>query len=239
MQKMSLRSKIFLFFLERILLQIRKQNRSWDPRKWSNRELSKFSSIFTGPVVNISAWEDRDKEGSFYRNYFSNSEYYCISNKGGARGESGSGYEIKLDLEQPRVGEKWSKRFQVVLNHTVLEHVYDVRAAVENLACMSNDVIITIAPFMQIEHWEEGSYGDYWRFTQHSLEALFSEHGFSPVYVSSNHNPVYPIYFFQIVSRDALRWKREIRGISQDNLFGELLRTHIATRSIGHFSLMK
>ena len=41
------------------------------PRRWSNTELRRFAHLFGGPAVNVSAWQDRDKEGGFYRQYFS------------------------------------------------------------------------------------------------------------------------------------------------------------------------
>ena len=39
------------------------------PRIWSNNELKKFSDLFRGDIVNISAWRDEDKEGKQIRDY--------------------------------------------------------------------------------------------------------------------------------------------------------------------------
>ena len=47
------------------------------PRIWSNRELERYAGLFKGRVVNVSAWEDKDKEGRRYRDYFSNAEAYA------------------------------------------------------------------------------------------------------------------------------------------------------------------
>lgn len=55
-------------------------------RSWSNTELAKFSSLFDGTVINVSAWEDKDKEGRTYKSYFSNCEDYFTSNFGTDQG---------------------------------------------------------------------------------------------------------------------------------------------------------
>ena len=39
-------------------------------RLWSNKELEKFAGLFDGKIINVSAWQDKDKGGSFYKNYF-------------------------------------------------------------------------------------------------------------------------------------------------------------------------
>lgn len=36
-------------------------------RKWSNRVLERLAPAFSGEVVNVSGWDDRDKEGKCYR----------------------------------------------------------------------------------------------------------------------------------------------------------------------------
>ena len=51
------------------------------PRIWSNNELKKFSRFFYGKVLNVSGWQDKDKEGSsYYEKYFFNCKEYYISN---------------------------------------------------------------------------------------------------------------------------------------------------------------
>ena len=39
------------------------------PRIWSNSELAKFSGLFTGDVVNVSGWNDFDKQSNRYKDY--------------------------------------------------------------------------------------------------------------------------------------------------------------------------
>ena len=85
------------------------------PRVWSNRELKKFAHLFEGDVVNVSGWQDKDKEGDEYRNYFTKKRSYTITNyKTEARGFQGRVGEIFLDLEQD-LPEDLKGKFDVVL----------------------------------------------------------------------------------------------------------------------------
>ena len=69
-------------------------------RIWSNRELRKIAKIFTGNAVNVSAWDDRDKEGSYYKNYFKNIDEYFYTNYSGKRGKSNLKNEFDCDLSK-------------------------------------------------------------------------------------------------------------------------------------------
>lgn len=168
-------------------------------RRWSNRELSKFSALLGGDVVNVSGWEDDDKAGSRYRDYFPLATSYSVTNYGGFRG-SASGSDIALDLEKPPP-EELVYAFDVVFNHTVLEHVYDVQAAVATLCALSRDLVIVVVPFVQEQHYTE-SFGDYWRFTPMALDRMFSEHGFTAIHSSWNHHRYAATYIFFIASRN-------------------------------------
>jgi len=66
-----------MIFKRKILFEDRKFR---IPRIWSNSELRKFAHLFTGKVINVSAWKDLDKEGNRYKNYFINASEYWISN---------------------------------------------------------------------------------------------------------------------------------------------------------------
>jgi hypothetical protein len=179
------------------------------PRSWSNRELRLFASQFGGDVIHVSGWEDRDKDGGYYRDYFTNSRSYVISNIGGKRGTSAAS-DIYLDLEQPVPPELIGK-FDVVYNHTTLEHIFDLRGAFSRLCELSRDLVIVVLPFAQVEHWEQGSFLDYWRVTEFALERLFQENAFQALYISSNHNPVHPTYFFAIGTRQPDKWPQIAR----------------------------
>ncbi len=178
-----------------------------NPRRWSNAELRRFAPLLGGDVVNVSGWQDADRQGGRYRDYFTKGCFYAITNYPGARGlADGAVGSIPLDLEAT-LPDSMRAAFDVVFCHTVMEHVFDGRAAFMNLAGMSRDVLILIVPFMQGEHYDSGSYGDYWRFTPMVLGELFSNAQMSLIYLSSNDNPWWPIYLFAVGSRRPERWR--------------------------------
>ena len=174
------------------------------PRLWSNHELARFAAWFPGAVVNVSAWKDEDKEGRHYRDYFTAATSYTLTNyKPEMRGFQGAPGEIFLDLAAP-LAPDLIRSFDVVFNHTTLEHVFDVQAAFRNLCGMSRDVVILVVPFLQPYH---GTYGDYWRFTPLLLQRLFSEAGFTPLYMSFNSHRAAAVYLFAIASAHPERWR--------------------------------
>ena len=142
------------------------------PRLWSNKELRKYSNLFKGHVVNVSAWDDRDKEGGTYFKYFKNAKSYTLTNyETEMRGMTGAEGEIYLDLES-ELDKELINKFDVVFNHTTLEHIYEVKKAMQNLALLTKDILITVVPYKQIEHT---TYGDYWRFTPSGIKKLYEE----------------------------------------------------------------
>ena len=52
----------------------------------SNRPLREYLRTFEGDIINVSGWEDRDKEGGFYRDYFGSRSRYVVSNIRGVTG---------------------------------------------------------------------------------------------------------------------------------------------------------
>ncbi len=185
------------------------------PRVWSNIELKKVSHLFSGKVINVSGWKDEDKENKKYKEYFINVENYFLSNyKSDARGFQGNQKnEIFLDLEKDLDNSLYSK-FDVVFNHTVLEHIFDVNKAFENLCKLSNDIVIVIVPFLQEQHAE---YGDYWRFTPLALKKLFERNKMDLVYINYNDNEDESIYVFAIGSKQSSKWSK-IKNISDNKL---------------------
>ncbi|MBI9074187.1 MAG: hypothetical protein JEZ02_02165 [Desulfatibacillum sp.] len=178
-----------------------------DGRLWSNRELKKFAHLFEGDVINVSGWEDQDKEGGQYADYFTNKKTYTISNVGeGARGTSGDHGEVVLDLEAA-LPESYKGSYDTVFNHTTLEHVYDVNTAVKNLCDLSRDMVVLVVPFLQMVHWEPGSYGDYWRFTPFALAKLLENNGLHVLYMSHNDNPLHAVYLFCAATRNPDKWQ--------------------------------
>lgn len=163
------------------------------PRIWSNLEIAKIAKNLRGDVVNVSGWRDEDKQGSTYRDhYFVNASQYWITNwNSDARGFQGDlRNEIFLDLESELESELVG-RFDVVFNHTTLEHVFDVFQAFRNLCLMSRDAVVVVVPFLQEQH---GEYGDYWRFTPWAIKRLFERNGVTPAYISYNDSKNSSIY---------------------------------------------
>lgn len=175
------------------------------PRVWSNKELEKFAKLFVGGGCNVSGWIDTDKEGKKYKEYFTNIREYFITNyKSEARGFQGNQQnEIFLDLEQD-LNQEMLNRFDVVFNHTVLEHIFDVNKAFENLCKMSKDIVIVVVPFLQEQHAE---YGDYWRFTPLAVQKLFVKNSMDLIYINYNDAKKDSIYIFAIGSKNKDKWK--------------------------------
>jgi len=177
------------------------------PRVWSNGELKKFAHRFDGDIVNVSGWQDGDKQGNCYRDYFTQAKTYTITNyKSEHRGFQGYENEIFLDLEKS-LPENLIGKFDVVFNHTVLEHVFEVNTAFKNLCLMSKDIVIIVVPFLQEMHT---NYGDYWRFTPLTIKKLFEVNNLSLLYLSFNSHKNASTYIFAIATKNESKWKDKI-----------------------------
>lgn len=204
-------------------------------RRWSNRELAKLASRFAGDIVNVSAWDDRDKEGRQYRDYFIHADSYSYTNYGGYRGFQGMANEYSLDLTG-EVPTELRQRFDVAFNHTTLEHIFDVRKAFGNLCELSKDVVIVVVPFVQAQH-ESHDWKDYWRFTPTCLRRLFEENGLTVIYEAESPHRNSAVYLLSVGSRHPESWadRFPIQGVNSEagawigaNLFG---RARQAVRS--------
>jgi hypothetical protein len=180
-------------------------------RRWSNAELREVAQFFKGAVINVSAWRDEDKEGRLYRNYFPNADSYTISNwRGDARGWQGLEGEVFLDLTAD-MPEDLAGRFDVVLNHTTLEHIYEIRTAFRNLCLLSRDIVVVIVPFVQQMH---GDFGDYWRPTPSTLARMFEENGLDVLRLTYTSQRRASVYLFAVGSRHPDRWPELRRPLS-------------------------
>lgn len=179
-------------------------------RIWSNQELRKIASAFGGTVVNVSAGDDIDKEGGKYKNYFLSAKSYHTTNYSGAtfRGYRGRPDELSLDLED-LLPEDLAGRYDVVFNHTTLEHVRHIEVAFSNLCRLSSDIVILVVPFAQIEH-ETSGYKDYWRFTPRIIRDLFQERGLSVIYESANNHFNASVYLFFVATKNPEKWAHMI-----------------------------
>ena len=174
----------------------------WIPRIWSNKEIRKCGPLFTGDVINVSAWRDGDKDGGQYCDYFPNAASYTISNYGkGREGSSGLLQEKILDLSKPYDGS--IGQYDLVFSHTVIEHVYPSSIAFDNLCRLSRDCIMTVIPFVQQLHGYEDGYSDYYRYSPFALQESFQKHGFETLYMSWNSDhPLMNVYIFHVASKN-------------------------------------
>ena len=174
------------------------------PRTWSNQVLAKIAPLFEGEVVNVSAWKDEDKQGGHYREYFTSAKSYTITNFKGDRGLAGRDDEIFLDLSQ-KLPTDLEGRFDVVFNHTTLEHIFDFFTAFENLCRLSRDVVIVVVPFAQITH-DAPSFEDFWRFTPSGMRRLFEKNGLKMIFEAANPQENASVYLLMAGSRQPEKW---------------------------------
>lgn len=191
------------------------------PRLWSNEVLRRIAPLFEGEVVNVSGWDDRDKQGGRYRDYFTRASHYYISNHDGKRGlDDYADSDFAIDLTQP-LPQELRRRFDVVYNHTTLEHIFDVEAAFGNLCEMTKDVVIVVVPFAQEVHYQKGSYGDYWRFTPMGLRELYRQHGLEMIYEAANRHVNAGIYLLFVGSRNPAAWRERMPACDEVDDLGE------------------
>lgn len=189
--------------------RIRRLNRFAELARFcSNRELRKLGDVFAGDVVNVSGWCDEDKEGGHYRDYFPRARAYTITNYSGESGYQGGDSEIFLDLSKP-LPDSLRRQYDVVFNHTTLEHVFNCRLAFKNMAEMSRDALIVVVPFCQCSH-ELESFKDYWRFTPSALRTMYEEQGMAVIYEASNQHVGAASYLFFVGSREPQKYLGKI-----------------------------
>jgi hypothetical protein len=198
---------------------------SLSARKWSNVELRRIAPRLDGAVVNVSGSDDRDKEGRHYRDYFSGASTYTITNHLGQKGATGNKGEIALDLSQP-IPRELLDGFDVVFNHTTLEHLYEARTAFQNLCNLSRDLVIVVVPFAQVTHWNE-SYGDYWRFTPMGLRCMFEENSLEVVHEAAGPRRGEPIYLLFVGSKYPDRWRAVLPSGRIDRPIGDWIGSHL------------
>jgi hypothetical protein len=174
-------------------------------RQWSNDQLKTIAPLMGGDVINVSGWKDEDKHGGLYRDYFSKASSYRISNYGGFRGFQNKDGEIALDLTE-ELHADLAGAFDVVYNHTTLEHIFEVRTAFKNLCLMSRDLVVIVVPFAQVQHEYENIL-DFWRFTPTCLRHLLKESGLEVLYESANTHYNAATYILMVGSKKPQNWR--------------------------------
>lgn len=172
-------------------------------RVWSNREISRLAKHAVGEVINVSAWLDEDKEGRHYKDYFVNATGYYTSNYQGWRGiDEQSDFVIDLQLPAPT---DCLEKFDLVFNHTTLEHIFNIHQAFRTLATMSRDSILIVVPFMQHLHGPVD--GDFWRPSPYAIRKLCAENGFEVCYESAGPIGGKVRYYLFWASRAPEKWR--------------------------------
>lgn len=174
-------------------------------RVWSNIELKKIAKHFGGDILNVSGWEDKDKQGGYYKDYFPKAKSYTVSNYTPTHSDNPI-TEIILDLEAP-LPKKLEGKYDAVLSHTNLEHIFDIFTAFANHCKLSRDIVIVIVPFIQQQH-ETEEFKDYWRPTPSALRELFKRNGFTTIYEAFNDEPNTVNYLFFVGSRNPKKWEK-------------------------------
>jgi len=199
-------------------------------RVWSNEVLRSIAPVFSGDVANVSGWDDRDKEGGSYKDYFTGHRTYNLTNYPGHYGFANRPGEIALDLTA-ELPQDLLRRFDVVYNHTTLEHVFEVRKAFSNLCAMTRDVVIVVVPFSQVQH-ESESYGDFWRFTPTCVRELFTENGLEIVYEAESPNRNSAIYLLFVGSRNPERQTENLPPFKNVEIAGAWIGASILVSGI-------
>lgn len=146
-------------------------------RSWSNnrlKDIGKSLPLFEN-ALNVSGNLDLDKEGDTYKNYFKALKYNISSYpKDKTFSNPEKLIEIDLDEDACQVTSKHFEKYDLVFNHTVLEHIknpFNAFANLENLLA-PNGILICVVPFIYKFHFSHGNFGDYWRFTPHAIDLL-------------------------------------------------------------------
>ena len=182
--------------------------------------------------------ERSDKVSSFYKNYFTNCTNYFISNWSySERGQENklSKNEYLIDLESDLKKELLGK-FDVVFNHTTLEHIFDIYKSFRNLCELSNDVVIIVVPFLQEQH-TTSDFKDYWRFTPQTIKKLFEKNNFKLAYINANDQNNSSIYVFAIGCKENSKNLNWIKKMNDNKL--DVLDDYIIGKKIIKNNLIK
>ena len=177
--------------------------RKRDARLWSNDRLREIGAAVRDcqSMINVSGWRDGDKEGGHYRDYFPSVPLYHVSNH---PGDAEKGVDAKtdrgIDLDLELLPEL-ERSYDIVFNHTVLEHVPRPAFSFEQLAKLATKVLITVVPFKQGMHFSPGNFGDYYRFSPMAMRDCFARAGMQVVHESANEG-IDTIYLLHVGVRD-------------------------------------
>ncbi len=130
-------------------------------RKETNAIVRAWARDITGDVLSIGSAGDSDKQGGFYRQYFSKASSYTTSEV-----EYESGCDLTLDARH--MPEVRDSSYHCVFCSGVLEHVDRYQDAISEMwrILKPGGVLLLGVPFMQPEHRRPN---DFRRFTQDGI----------------------------------------------------------------------
>ena len=177
-----------------------------NPRYRSNQQLRKISENFSWDILNASWWLDLDKEGKTYKNYFPKANSYTLSNYSWDKGRRNWQNEFFLNLEDNLTSDL-KEKFDVVYNHTTLEHIKNSNQAIQNLIDLSKDIVIIVAPFAQDYHRTD-TFGDYHRFSPTWLKNIIENKGLKVISCNDNRDNPGTIYVIMTATKnpDKRQW---------------------------------
>ena len=156
---------------------------SQNGRTYSNVSLKRILPLLNViSVLNISGWDDGDKEGGRYSHYFSQKvNKYEVSHFENDYLRSDTDIS-KMVINLEDINYQAVEKFELVFSHTVLEHVFDQQNAFRIMCSLAEKYVVGVVPMINVLHWEE-TYDDYWRFTPHGIRKLFENNEFNLVHL--------------------------------------------------------
>lgn len=151
--------------------------------------LKHCSGISNKKILEIGS--GKDVKGGFV---YSVAEYFKKNNN-----------EVTLSDINPEFGHRiiditksCPKGFEVIICFSVLEHVFDFQSAISNMykALGKNGQLLVLVPAFYPLHDEPR---DYWRFTEHSLNKLFSS--FRNVKIDYYGKREFPFFYFVLATK--------------------------------------
>lgn len=207
-------------------------------RWWSNEEIKRAIAPLSDlqSVINVSGYDDRDKQGGHYREYFPVSidyfmTYYPTDEAKGKSEAFGKAFPVDLMETLPR---KLEERFDLVFNHTVLEHVPNPFKGFEQIVKMSRDLVLTIVPFRQQLHFIQGSFGDYFRITPMGMRYLHQVNGLTTLYESTTPSPAGQIYVVSLATKHPEKHENYPAMVPDINDMNHRVGRHAFWDSVAH-----
>jgi SAM-dependent methyltransferase len=136
-------------------------------RKESNQWLRRQCMGIQGDVLSIGSESDSDRQGDFYRNYFSMASSYTTSEV-----SPKFGCDLICDVRSmPQIADS---RYDCIICNGVLEHVDDYRAGLAEMTRIlkNGGILLLGVPFRQAIHM--GPH-DFWRFTEFGVRYLLKD----------------------------------------------------------------